>query len=75
MQVLKVIGLGTVFFVVITAIQITAGIVMGNARVATVTATSVSAMTAGLTQSTVYNPYFWLALLVAYGAAVWVVKN
>jgi hypothetical protein len=69
MRILKIVGLGTLFFFIISIAVGLFGLMLGerpsNAGVA------LSALTAG----TIYNPYFWLAVLVAYGAAFWIVMK
>jgi hypothetical protein len=71
MQVLKVFGIGTMFLFLIIAAHAVIGAFLGKTHVSTNTAVGLSALTAG----TVYNPYFWVTLVVAYGAAaIWVVK-
>ena len=69
MQILKVIGLGTLFWVCILIMHAVVGMVLG--RHASHAAVALSALRAG----TIYNPYFWLTLLVAYGAAFWLIKR
>lgn len=68
MKALQVFGFGTLLLLVILlaliAISATFGGVHHNSAV------SLSALSAG----TIYNPYFWLIVIVAYGAAFWFVK-
>jgi Na+-driven multidrug efflux pump len=63
MQVLKILGLGTLLLLLIGFVNsLFVGRSSGTA--------SLSALKAG----SIHNPYFWLALALAYGVAVWVVK-
>ena len=64
MQILKVVGVGSLFLFLIFI----GHAVFGHRSNAS---PSLSALTAG----TIYNPYFWLTVLVAYGAAFWVVRR
>ena len=69
MLAIKVIGLGTLLSVIALVVYVvfkilTTQLQHGNA-------VGLSALRA----STLYNPYFWLVLIAAYGAAFWVVKN
>jgi hypothetical protein len=71
MQLLKIFGLGTMFLFVIIAAHGIVGALLGKTQVSTHTAVGLSALTAG----TVYNPYFWLTIVVAYGAATLVCRR
>jgi hypothetical protein len=71
MQVLKIVGLGTLFLLLIIAAHTIIGALLGKNQVSYHAAVGLSALTAG----TVYNSYFWLSIVVAYGAAIWVVKR
>lgn len=64
----KIFGLGTLFFFVIFVAHIIIGAALGKVQRMNA-AVGLSALIA----TTVYNPYFWLTVLVAYGAAFWVV--
>ena len=66
----KILGLGTLFLLLIVAAHIVVGALLGKTQVSHA-AVGLSALTAG----TVYNPYFWLTIVVAYGAATWAVKR
>jgi hypothetical protein len=70
MQMLKIFGLGTLFLLLIVVAHIGIGVLLGKTQVSHA-AVGLSALTAG----TVYNPYFWLTIVAAYGAAIWVVKR
>jgi len=69
MKTLQIFGLGTflllLILLVLTAIGATFGGIRHNSAV------SLSALSAG----TIYNPYFWLIIVAAYGAAFWFVRH
>jgi hypothetical protein len=69
MQALKVFGLGTLFLILLVVLSFVVAAVRGNVQHGT--AVGLSALRVG----TVYNPLFWLTLIVAYGAAYWIVKR
>ena len=70
MKILKIIGLGTFLFLVIS---IGVGAASGTMRHSSA-AVGLSAMRAGMLE-TLFNPYFWLTIIVAYGAAFWIVRR
>jgi hypothetical protein len=63
--ILKIVGLGSLFLFLIFI----GHAVVGGHR--TAGSPSLSALKAG----TIYNPYFWLTFLIAYGTAFWVVRR
>jgi len=67
-QILKILGLGTLFFLLIS-IALTAffGSTTGGA-------VALSAVKAGAVEA-LYSPYLWLTVVIAYGAAIWLVKR
>jgi hypothetical protein len=69
LQALKVFGVGTLFLILLVVLSLVVAVVRGNVQHHT--AVGLSALKAG----TVYNPLFWLTLIVAYGAAYWIFRR
>ena len=69
MKTLQIFGLGT--FLLLAILLVLAGFGSAFSTVRHSSAVSLSALSAG----TLYNPYFWLTVAVAYGAAFWFVKR
>jgi hypothetical protein len=72
--VVKIFGLGTLFLILIVIAHISIGVFFGKTQTSNA-GVGLSALTAGLAAGTVYNPYFWVSVVVAYGAAIWIVKR
>ena len=69
MKILQIFGFGTFLLLLILLVLTAIGATFGGTRHGS--AVSLSALSAG----TIYNPYFWLIVAVAYGAAFWFVKR
>jgi len=80
MQILKGVGLGLWFWIGGTVGFLFLGIVIGIIRgPVTMTtgpahATGLSAVLAGLLEATVFNPFYWLGVLAAFGLAFWLTR-
>lgn len=78
MQAAKVIGLGIFFsfadFVMLLVISIMRGGVSGGVSIGTSHATALSAVVAGIIEA-LFSPITLLMILVAFGAAYWVVRR
>jgi len=71
-KILQILGLGTLLFFFVILVQTAIGAAFGATVIRHNAATGLSAMYAG----TIYNPYFWLIVVVAYGAAAfWIIKR
>jgi hypothetical protein len=80
MRILKTFGLGTSFLFAALFAYVVIAVMRGGVQVETgpAHATGVSAIIAGLLEaaiSTILNVRFWLLVLVAYGAAFWIVRR
>ena len=76
MHIFKGMAFGLLFSVVGTICYLLLGIVIGILRgpVSTggVHATALSAVLAGLLEATVFNPFYWLGIVLAFGLAFWI---
>ena len=74
---LKTFGLGTLFLLAAFFAYIVVAAVFGKVHVETSSAHAIgaSALIAGLIEATIFNVWFWLLVVVAYGAAFWIVKR
>ena len=75
MQLLKGIAFGLLFSFVGTIAYLVLGIVIGILRgqpVETDHATALSAVLGGLLEATVFNPFYWLGIVLAFGLAFWI---
>jgi len=72
MKILQILGLGTLLLLFIFLVNTAIGAAFGVTTIRHNVATGLSAIYAG----TIYNPYFWLTVVVAYGAAAfWIIKR
>jgi len=74
MQIFKGVAFGLLFSFVGTIGYLLLGIVIGMLRgpVSTSHATALSAVLAGLLEATVFNPFYWLGIVLAFGLAFWI---
>jgi hypothetical protein len=74
MQIFKGIAFGLLFSLVGTIGYLLIGIVIGILRgpVQTSHAIGLSAVLAGLLEATVFNPFYWLGIVWAFGLAFWI---
>jgi len=74
MQTLKVIALGLLFSFLGSIGYLLIGIVIGilHGPVQTSHATGLSAFLAGLLEATVFNPFYWLGIVLAFALAFWI---
>ena len=77
--VLKTFGLGTLLLLAGLGLYIMFAVVYGiwhmHMEPGPTHATSVTVLIIDLTEATIFNVRFWLLVLVAYGAAFWIVKR
>jgi hypothetical protein len=71
----KTLGLGTLFLLIELVAYVVIAASSGRIQVERNHATGVSALIGGLMEATIFNVWFWLLVLVAYGAAFWVAKR
>jgi drug/metabolite transporter (DMT)-like permease len=77
-QTVKIIGLGLLFSFIGAMGALFLGIVIGIFRGPaneSAHATGLSAVVGGLIEATVFNPIFWLGIVLAFGGAFWVVRH
>jgi uncharacterized membrane protein YdfJ with MMPL/SSD domain len=74
MQTLKIVALGTLFSVVGSVGYFLVGVLIGITRgpIETNHATGLSAVLGGLLEATVFNPFYWLGIVLAFGLAFWI---
>ena len=74
MQIFKGVAFGLLFSFVGTMLYLVVGIVIGIIRgpIETNHATALSAVLAGLLEATVFNPFYWLGIVLAFGLAFWI---
>jgi len=74
MQLFKGIAFGLLFSFVGTMLYLVLGIVIGILRgpVQTSHAIGLSAVLAGLLEATVFNPFYWLGIVLAFALAFWI---
>jgi len=74
MRIFKGIALGLLFLFLGSIGYLLIGIVIGILRgpVQTSHATGLSALLAGLLEATVFNPFYWLGIVLAFGLAFWI---
>jgi len=78
MRTLKIVALGTLFSVVGTVGYFLLGVFIGITRrgmsisTGPSHATALSAVLAGLMEATVFNPIYWLGIVLAFGLAFWI---
>ena len=74
MQIFKGIALGLLFSFLGSIGYLLIGIVIGILRgpVEINHATALSAVLAGLLEATVFNPFYWLGIVLAFGLAFWI---
>ena len=74
MRIFKGIAFGLLFSFVGTIAYLVLGAVIGILRgpVETDHATALSAVLAGLLEATVFNPFYWLGIVLAFGLAFWI---
>ena len=82
MQALKVIALGLLFSFVGTIAYLLEGIFLSNGPTVSTNsahATGLSAVLGGLMEgtmeATIFNPFYWLGILLAFGAAFWLIRK
>ena len=82
MQALKVIGLGLLLSFVGTICYLLEGIFLSNGPAVTTNtahATGLSAVLGGLMEgtmeATIFNPFYWVGILLAFGAAFWLIRK
>jgi hypothetical protein len=78
MQAFKVIGLGLLFSFIGTIAYLLEGIFRSNLSAASMSsahATGLSAVFAGFMEATVFNPFYWLGILLAFGLAFWFTRK
>ena len=74
MRIFKGIALGLLFLFLGSIGYLLIGIVIGILRgpVQTNHATALSAVLAGLLEATVFNPFYWFGIVLAFGLAFWI---
>ena len=74
MQIFKGVALGLLFSFLGSIGYLIIGIVIGilDGPVQTSHATGLSAVLAGLLEATVFNPFYWLGIVLAFGLAFWI---
>ena len=70
MRAIKAVGLGTVFAAVLFVIFVV-GLIAQNGIMHTDRALGIGVVKG----STIYNPYFWLVVVLAYGTAFWLTRK
>ena len=81
MHIFKGIAFGLLFSVAGTIGYLFLGIVIGIIRgPVTITtgpshATGLSAVLGGLLEATVFNPFYWLGIVLAFGLAFWITRK
>lgn len=71
MHAIKAVGLGTVFAAVLFVAFVVGLSAQNGLRRTGHAALGLGAVIGAVKASTVYNPYFWLVVVLAYGAAFW----
>jgi hypothetical protein len=74
MQIFIGVALGLLFSFLGSIGYLLIGIVIGilHGPVQTSHATGLSALLAGLLEATVFNPFYWLGIVLAFGLAFWI---
>jgi hypothetical protein len=71
----KIVGLGLLFSILGTIGLIILGVIPVTVDSGPSHATGVGAILGALEHATLYNPYYWLGIIVAFFAAFWFVRH